>query len=276
MHYFRFNISDWHLATSHLTLEEEAIYFRLIKFYYDTETPIPTETQSVLRRLRLGSHAEAVGMILSEFFMLEPDGWHHKRCDQEILEYQQKAEKNRSNGKKGGRPLSNQSLKATKPTGNPVGSQMEPKPNPNITLTTNHKPLSIDTSINTEKTVQKTKKPTFTPSDMPELPEDVAIAFIQHRKALRAPLTRIAWEGICKEAGKARISPEEAVRACITQGWRGFKAEWMANNTRGEKNGTSEVDNSAPARVRRAIEQQRREREQNGGIIEGDFERIPF
>jgi len=71
MYYYKFNIADWHLATSHLSLEEEAIYFRLINYYYDTESPIPVETQSVIRRLRLGSNSEIVGIILKEFFTLE-------------------------------------------------------------------------------------------------------------------------------------------------------------------------------------------------------------
>jgi uncharacterized protein YdaU (DUF1376 family) len=53
MHYYKFEIAVWHLHTSHLSLIEEAVYFRLINFYYDTESPIPTETHSVIRRLRL-------------------------------------------------------------------------------------------------------------------------------------------------------------------------------------------------------------------------------
>ena len=76
MHYYKFNIADWHLATSHLSLEEEAIYFRLINYYYDTEQAIPEETQSVIRRLRLGSNSEIVGIILKEFFTIltfDPD-----------------------------------------------------------------------------------------------------------------------------------------------------------------------------------------------------------
>ena len=54
MHYYPFNIADFNLHTAHLTLEEEAVYRRLIDFYYDTEQPIPVETQPVIRRLRLG------------------------------------------------------------------------------------------------------------------------------------------------------------------------------------------------------------------------------
>ena len=90
MHYYKFNIADWYLATSHLSLEEEAIYFRLINFYYDSEQSIPKETQSVIRRLRLGKYSDLVQVILNEFFVLDGDFWHHKRCDFEIFEYHEK------------------------------------------------------------------------------------------------------------------------------------------------------------------------------------------
>lgn len=136
MYYYKFNIADWHLATSHLSLEEEAIYFRLINYYYDSESPIPEETQSVIRRLRLGSYSETVGIILKEFFTLESDGWHHKRCDDEISQYHEKAEVNQINGKKGGRPKKTQSVS---------------KDNPDITLTKNHKPLTNNHSIDVAK-----------------------------------------------------------------------------------------------------------------------------
>jgi uncharacterized protein YdaU (DUF1376 family) len=136
MYYYKFNIADWHLATSHLSLEEEAIYFRLINYYYDTEQAIPEETQSVIRRLRLGSYSEIVGIILKEFFTLESDGWHHKRCDDEISQYHDKAEVNQVNGKKGGRPKKTQTVS---------------KDNPDITLTNNHKPLTNNHSIDVAK-----------------------------------------------------------------------------------------------------------------------------
>jgi uncharacterized protein YdaU (DUF1376 family) len=127
MHYYKFNIADWHLATSHLSLEEEAIYFRLINYYYDTEHPIPQETQSVIRRLRLGKHSDLVSIVLQEFFILEDGFWHHKRCDDEISQYHDKAEVNQINGKKGGRPKKTQSVS---------------KQNPDITLTKNQEPLT--------------------------------------------------------------------------------------------------------------------------------------
>ena len=128
MHYYKFNIADWHLATSHLSLEEEAIYFRLINYYYDTEQAIPEETQSVIRRLRLGKNSDLVAIVLQEFFVLQDGFWHHKRCDDEISQYHDKAEINQVNGKKGGRPKKTQSVS---------------KKNPDITLTKNQEPLTI-------------------------------------------------------------------------------------------------------------------------------------
>jgi uncharacterized protein YdaU (DUF1376 family) len=127
MYYYKFNIADWHLATSHLSLEEEAIYFKLINYYYDSEKAIPLETDSVIRRLRLGSVKEIVGIVLQEFFVLQDDGWHHLRCDEEILKYHHKAEVNQRIGKLGGRPKKTESVS--------VGL-------PQITLTKNHKPIT--------------------------------------------------------------------------------------------------------------------------------------
>ena len=136
MHYYKFNIADWHLATSHLSLEEEAIYFRLINYYYDTEQAIPEETQSVIRRLRLGKNSDLVAIVLQEFFVLQDGFWHHKRCDDEISQYHDKAEVNQVNGKKGGRPKKTQSVS---------------KNNPDITLTNNQEPITNNHSIEVAK-----------------------------------------------------------------------------------------------------------------------------
>lgn len=87
MHYYKFNIKDWTRDTAHLSVEEEGVYRRLLDHYYESEKPIPQETKSVIRRLRLAGHEESVGVILGEFFTLESDGYHHHRCDEEIAKY---------------------------------------------------------------------------------------------------------------------------------------------------------------------------------------------
>lgn len=143
MHYYKFNIADWHLHTAHLTLVEEILYFKLINYYYETEKPIENDKiQSVIRRLRLGSESETVSLILEEFFVIKDGKWFHHRCEKEIKEFKKKTKQNKENGKKGGRPKKNQHV-----IDNPEKTQMVSEKNPDITLTTNHKPLTTNQEL---------------------------------------------------------------------------------------------------------------------------------
>jgi len=54
----------------------------------------------------------------------------------------------------------------------------------------------------------------------------IASDFLAIRKAKRAPLTTTALDGIKREAAKAVITLEDALRICIERGWQGFKADW--------------------------------------------------
>jgi uncharacterized protein YdaU (DUF1376 family) len=198
MHYYKFNIADWHLATSHLSLEEEAVYFKLINYYYDSERCIPKETDSVIRRLRLGSVRDIVGIVLQEFFVLQDDGWHHLRCDDEILKYHHKAEVNQRIGKLGGRPKKTQTVS--------VGI-------PEITLTTNHKPI---TNINTPDGVS----------------ESIFKDYLEVRKTKKAKWTDTALKGLQREASKANISLEKAMQICCERNWVGIKAEWVKDEVK--------------------------------------------
>ena len=198
MHYYKFNIADWHLATSHLSLEEEAVYFKLINYYYDSEQCIPKETDLVIRRLRLGSVRDLVGIVLQEFFVLQDDGWHHLRCDDEITKYHHKAEVNQRIGKLGGRPKKTQTVS--------VGI-------PEITLTTNHKPL---TNIHTPEGVS----------------ESIFKDYLEVRKTKKAKWTDTALKGLQREASKANISLEKAMQICCERNWVGIKAEWVKDEVK--------------------------------------------
>lgn len=153
MHYYKFNIKDWSRDTAHLTVEEEGVYRRLLDQYYESEMPIPEQTQPVIRRLRLSGHESAVSLILGEFFTLCEDGYRHARCDSEIEKYHSKAQANRVNGKSGGRPK--------KPTENPDGFQEESSRN------LNHKPLTT----NQEQEDQKPLSPAAPSLPKPERKE---------------------------------------------------------------------------------------------------------
>ena len=50
--------------------------------------------------------------------------------------------------------------------------------------------------------------------------------FNRLRAAKKAPVTERAIDGIAKEAMKAGMTLEAALRECCARGWTGFKAEW--------------------------------------------------
>ena len=132
MHHYDFHIGDYMKATAHLSNEEDLCYRRLLDMYYDTEAPIPLETDWVSRRLRIGT--EVVIAVLSDFFIKREDGWHSLRCDEEISHYKAICEKNREVGKLGGRPKKTQTVA----NGNrletqtvSVGNRLETESNPN-------------------------------------------------------------------------------------------------------------------------------------------------
>lgn len=159
MHYYSFHISDFALHTSHLTLEEEAIYRKLLDHYYDTEQPIPKETHQVIRRLRLVNYKDLVDSVLNEFFILQHDGWHNLRADYEINSYHQRGETSRINGKLGGRPkknnpaitseviLANPDITQTKGNQEPVTNNHEP-------ITSNHKPITSNQKTKEDRSQQ--------------------------------------------------------------------------------------------------------------------------
>lgn len=93
----------------------------------------------VLRKLRIADESETVEILLDEFFVKTRDGWKSREIDKTISEYQKRAERNKLNGKSGGRPK-NKDL--AKPTGFPDGKQVDNESNPDGNL--NHKPLTTN------------------------------------------------------------------------------------------------------------------------------------
>ena len=112
MHYFQFHIGDYRAATAHLSNDEDLAYRRLLDMYYDTENQIPLDTQWVAKRLRMD--CDVVKVVLQDMFKLTETGWHHGRCETVIEQYHAMAEKNRANGRLGGRKK------------NPVATDLQP------------------------------------------------------------------------------------------------------------------------------------------------------
>jgi uncharacterized protein YdaU (DUF1376 family) len=95
MNYYEHHIGDYSQATSHLNFIEDATYSRLIRKYYATEKPMPSDIKTVQRLVNAKSKEEknAVELVLNEFFILTDDGWRQGRCDHEIARFKDKQAK---------------------------------------------------------------------------------------------------------------------------------------------------------------------------------------
>jgi uncharacterized protein YdaU (DUF1376 family) len=95
VNYYEHHIGDYAEATTHLSIIEDGAYCRLIRKYYAIEKPLPSETKAVERLIGARTKEErgAVRAVLEEFFKLESDGWHNKRCDQELTRFHDKRTK---------------------------------------------------------------------------------------------------------------------------------------------------------------------------------------
>ena len=182
MHYYQHHIGDYNRDTAHLSVTEHGVYRLLLDAYYVTESPLPADLPSLYRICRALTKWEkkAVESVSSTLFLKCGDRLTHKRVEVEIEIYRGRAESNKINGSKGGRP------RKEKPNGFSVGSdwdsETEPKQNPNQEpVTSNHKPVS-----------NNQVKPKQTPLTLPFADEDFVDAWndwINHRKEKKKPLT---------------------------------------------------------------------------------------
>jgi uncharacterized protein YdaU (DUF1376 family) len=211
VHYYTFNVGDYRKDTGHLTTLEHGIYRQLLDWYYLDETPIPKETQTVIRRLRLGSDSDIQSLqnVLNDFFVLQDDGYHQGHCDVVIAKYHENADKNKVNGKLGGRPKKTQSVIL----GNPTETESKG----------NHQPITIN---------QEPKKKATGVACPDGVGEDVWQDWLQLRKAKKAPVTQTVVNSATKEAEKAGISLNAFLTIWCARGSQGLQAEWLKTNDR--------------------------------------------
>jgi uncharacterized protein YdaU (DUF1376 family) len=210
MHYYQFNISDYRSATVHLSNDEDLAYRRLLDMYYDSENKIPLDTQWVARRLRLDT--KTVETVLSDMFVRHEDGWFNARCQDVIQQYHAMAEKNRANGRLGGRKKN--------PTANPMGNDSQP---------------IVKATINQElETINhKLKKDKSTGVDCPpDVEQQIWDDWKQLRKAKKAPVTETVVNSARKEATKANMAFQDFLSVWCARGSQGLQADWLKPDER--------------------------------------------
>ena len=203
MHYYKRNLGDYAKKAGRLTMLQHGSYTLLIDSCYDREV-FPTLEQALeWTWASTEAEVEAVKFVLSRFFTLDKDGCYvQDRILQELLEYHAKADTNK-------RIAIERETKRREKSTNREPSVNEPPPN-HKPITTNHKPV---TNINT------------TPEGVSQ---SVWQDFVSHRKANKASITQTAITRIANEAEKAGWTLEQALSECVARGWKGFKADWVA------------------------------------------------
>jgi uncharacterized protein YdaU (DUF1376 family) len=214
MHYYKFNIADYRKDTGHLSTIEHGIYRQLIDWYYLDEQPIPEETQMVIRRLRLGSdEVMFLQNVLADFFVLSKTGYKHKRIEVEIKDYQEQVEKNKNNGKLGGRPKKTQSVIS----GLPDESQNNPNQEP---LTINHKPKRESATV---------------VACPPDVSQQIWNDWVALRKSKKAPITQTVLNGAIAEAKILGWPLEKFLAEWCSRGSQGLKADWIVKPNPADK-----------------------------------------
>jgi len=252
LNYYPFHIGDFRSGTVNMSRQARWIYRDMMDVYYDVEAPLPLDIDVLCDALGVEAADErAIVERLLRFKFLKTDaGYRHDVCEQVIADYQVKAETAKANGKLGGRPRK-QTATNQEPSGFPSGSDSDATGNPAETgsktnqepITNNHKPVKT-----------KDKSPPAPDALFPDVDPQIVADFKALRTKHKAPITRTAIQGIVREAEKAGLTLEGALRICCERGWRGLKAEWITQHAvrAGSGQGTSTVYDQTMAAAERA------------------------
>lgn len=205
MHYYQFNIGDYHSHTTHLSDIEDLAYRRMLDWCYLHEKSLPIAIEDIARIIRMRTHSESIAIVLQEYFERREDGWIHLRVIQELQKVGMKSEK--------------ASASAKARWGKKDADAMRTHSDGNATHNTEH--ITQYTEHNTQK---KPKKAAVKPEGFPvELWDD----FLTLRNGQKKPLTETALKGLVREATKAGWTLEQAISHCCMKGWIGFDASWV-------------------------------------------------
>jgi uncharacterized protein YdaU (DUF1376 family) len=235
VNYYPFHIGDFRSGTVHMTRLSRWIYRDMMDVYYDTEKPLPLDFEALCDQIGVEAEDEraVVQKLLRFKFTQEVDGYHHDICKAVIVEYQQKAETARENGKAGGRPRKQPGTNQ-KPTGNLVGSDPVSIGKPiGRGLKTNQEPITNNQIEDQNHSAGAQKYSARDDLLASGVAAQTVTDWLKLRAAKKAPATKTALDAVRREATLAGLSLDSALQICCTRGWQGFKAEWVTQNGTG-------------------------------------------
>jgi uncharacterized protein YdaU (DUF1376 family) len=257
MLYFKFHIGDWITGTRLCSPFERGIYIDLLTLYYSKERPLMRDECERIASAYAPEMRKAFDYVLENFFEREGDTYRNRRADKEIAECLAVSSNNRRAAKarwekgktEGAQPGADDAQSERKANADANAyANADAGANANAMPTINHKP------INTPKGVcvgaDKPRRTTRKPLDFYGLPEDLCEDWVRSRG--KKPLTQTAINGVKREAEKAGMSFEHAVRSMVEHGWQGFRAKW---DTVKEEAVELPFDDKSPEEVRAYEEQ---------------------
>jgi hypothetical protein len=105
------------------------------------------------------------------------------------------------------------------------------------TLATRLQPATPETETETETKKRASRFDAVASLSALGVNDQIARDWIKHRTTLKATVTQTVIDGVAREAAKARIALSDALAMTCERGWRGFKAEWVAEAIGQKANG---------------------------------------
>lgn len=223
MNYYNRYPGDYARKTQDLSLVEHGAYTLLLDHLYGTQQVLPKNPVGLFRVTRAFTQEEqdAVLSVIKRFFVEVEDGYTNQRFEEERIKAKARIDAARENGKKGGRK---QTQSQREPSGLGLGSVSVSQQEPSGSAYHQSSTISHQSQTKTKKEGKPAK-----PSAI-ACPQDVERStwddWLLVRKAKRAPLTETALNEIVKEANKAGVTLDQALKTCVKRNWVGFDSTW--------------------------------------------------
>lgn len=232
-------IGDYLAGTSRLTTEQHGAYLLLIMDYWKNGA-LPDNDQILAQIARLAPDAWSMHRaVLEQFFTVSNGQWVHARIEKELDAARSKKAKAKEKAEAAARARWEKERAATEskeecsehatstaPSAACAMHEECPSPSPSPLPS---KTQSTSTSKDGSARKRASSAQKLTAADLTNefgVEPDHAAAWLEVRKAKRAPLTRVAMNDLITEFRKAGLSTPDGVALCARKSWQGFKASW--------------------------------------------------
>jgi uncharacterized protein YdaU (DUF1376 family) len=232
------HLGDWCAHTAMLTPLEYAFYHRALMECYMRGGRLSDADMAMVKRWACSDRtitersSDDYQAIIERYFEKDAEGyWHNRRADEVLAEIAEKSQKAR----KATEARDKKHRAVTECTSDDHQTMIERSSDDHQTitenasdddLTINHKPITNNTPkgvcVGAGKPRTATRK--NAPLDFYGLPGDLSADWVRSRGSKK--LTQTAINGVKREAEKAGVTFEQAVRMMLENGWQGFKASW--------------------------------------------------